>query len=210
MTNLDHATFSNGHNLRSDSERFFVRESFSKFDHRFNMSFFDYKIWVKKWKQNVHEFSSCVPRMLKSPIAVFVASIPRNYDSAKCVFNPIHKFFIGIYNLNSWKVIKKFFPIYFLDIYSSFPIDYSSKISKLFFSPHDESPFMKIGYQIVNILYTVNDLTNGLRKEMRKSEHMTKACEGGSKNPFRLIYQVTKVTDSTNDLWLQNLRSTGI
>lgn len=63
---------------------------------------------------------------------------------------------------------------------------------------------------IKNIEFTLRDLTIRLRKQMRKSELLTKAVEANPKRFARLIFQVNKVTESTNDLWLQNLRSSGI
>lgn len=65
----------------------------------------------------------------------------------------------------------------------------------------------------MDLLYTVNDLTRRPLKGMRKSALATKALEGSSKKEPRhanLIRMVTKVTASTNDAWIVNLRSTGI
>jgi hypothetical protein len=67
-----------------------------------------------------------------------------------------------------------------------------------------------ISITINNIDFTLNDLTRRLRKEMRKSELVRKPLEGNPKRFPRQLWLVTKVTERTNDLWIQNLRSTGI
>jgi hypothetical protein len=45
---------------------------------------------------------------------------------------------------------------------------------------------------------------------MRKSEPLTKVVEENPKRFSRHLRMVSKVTERTNDLWVQNLRSTGI
>lgn len=54
---------------------------------------------------------------------------------------------------------------------------------------------------------TLNDLARKLLWEMQKSELVTKALEGMSKN-FPASQEVTKVTERTNDAWIFNLRCT--
>jgi hypothetical protein len=63
---------------------------------------------------------------------------------------------------------------------------------------------------IKNTDFTLRDLTRRLRKEMRKSEPLTKVVEENPKRFSRHLRMVSKVTERTNDLWVQNLRSTGI
>jgi len=153
MTNFMKTFLSKSQNFRGYPWFFLLRERLSKFNHCFNMSFFNYKIWKKDRKQNIHKLSSGIPSVLDSPVSVFVTSISSSNDTAKGVFYPVHEFFVSINNLNSWPVVKKRLSVYFLNIYSSFSIDYTRKIGKLFVSPHNTSFVSDIIAQIGLIVY---------------------------------------------------------
>ena len=63
---------------------------------------------------------------------------------------------------------------------------------------------------IKNIDFTLREQAKRLRNEMRCSDLQRKPVETHRNDVSATVMSGYKVTDCTNDLWIQNLRSTGI
>ncbi len=206
------AFVTNSLNIRRNSVCFSIFECFPKFNHNFSLWFFCNQIRKNQRQKLIHQFSGGIPFKLISPIFIMFTSIFRVKVSTKCLMDPIHKLLVCIDNLKSRKIINRSIIFSNININGSFSVDYSSKIYKLFYSPHYEIPFKGL-YHKSGLYVTVNDLAKRLLREMQKSELVTKALEGRSKNQLRQMYckivqLVTKVTERTNDAWIINLRMT--
>src|SRR5271157_768929 len=120
-------------------KRLFLQKCFSKLHHDFCMFFFANKKWENKFKKLIHNMSISNPFVLKSPYFVMLRSIFLNKNSTKFFMYPIHKLFVGINNLKSWKKAKMISNFSTLNIDRSFSINYSSKTCNFSFSPHNSS-----------------------------------------------------------------------
>ena len=120
----------------------FICECRSKLNHNFSLFFFYYKKWKQKRQKRIQQSSSGKPFYLVFPLYVLFFSTFFVYKTTKFFMNPIHKFLIGINNLESRKItIMSFGGNSSLDINRAFPINYSSQICNFFFCPHAESFF---------------------------------------------------------------------